>query len=170
MNKKTLYTAKTMARMLDVTERRIRQMKDEGIIAEYEGRPGLYDLVSTTHRYINYLRGRNPDNAEIIDYKIERAKLMRAKRRNEEYDLQVKERELHATADIEAVVSGTLITFKTRLMAIPAKLSPVLSKKTKKSEIHRILKEAVDEALAELADFNKVFKEGGEEQDENVDT
>ena len=41
------------------------------------------------------MRNRNPDNGERIDYNAERAKLVKAKRENEEYDLRLKRRELH---------------------------------------------------------------------------
>lgn len=70
-----LYDTKQVARFLDITERRVRQLREEGIISEL--RPGLYDLIDTNHRYINYLRNRNPDNGERIDYNAERAKLDR---------------------------------------------------------------------------------------------
>ena len=157
-----LYDTKTIARILDLTERRVRQLKDENIIQEYKGMAGLYDLIPTTHNYINYLRRRNPENGENIDYNTERAKLIRAKRLNEEYDLGVKEGNLHSSEDIEAAMSNMLLNFKTRLMSLPSKLSPVLSKKTDKAEIHRILKDSVDEALNELADFRNTFSEGEE--------
>ena len=74
-----LYDAKAVARFLDVSERRVRQLRDEKVIAEV--RPGLYDLIDTNHRYINYLRKRNPESEETIDYNTERAKLVRAKRK-----------------------------------------------------------------------------------------
>ncbi len=121
-----LYDAKAVARFLDVSERRVRQLRDEKVIAEV--RPGLYDLIDTNHRYINYLRKRNPESEETIDYNTERAKLVRAKRKNEEYELQLKENTLHAAADIEAVMTDMLVNFKSRLMAIPSKLAPVLCK------------------------------------------
>ena len=156
-----VYDVKAIARILDLTERRVRQLKDQDIIQEYRGTPGLYELVPTVHAYVNYLRKRNPESGENIDYNTERAKLVRAKRLNEEYDLRVKEGDLHASADIEAVMSAMLMNFKSRLNAIPAKLSPILSKKTDKAEIHRTLKESVDEALNELADFNATFNEKG---------
>lgn len=156
-----MYNVKAIARVLDITERRVRQLKDQGVIKEYNGTPGLYDLVPTVHAYVNYLRQRNPESEENIDYNTERAKLIKAKRLNEEYDLRVKEGDLHSSADIEAAMVSMLITFKSRLMAIPSKLSPILSKKTDKAEIHRILKDSVDEALNELADFDSLFNEGG---------
>jgi hypothetical protein len=153
---------------LDLTERRVRQLKDQNIINEYAGIPGRYELFPTVRAYINYLRRRNPEGAENIDYGTERAKLLRAKRLNEEYDLKVKEGGLHASADIEKVLTGMLINFKSRLMAIPSKISPLLSKKTDKAEIHRIIKESIDEALNELADFDSMFKE--ESGNESGDT
>lgn len=152
-----LYDSKAVARFLDISERRVRQLRDEKVISEV--RPGLYDLTDTNHRYINFLRKRNPETEEHIDYNTERAKLVRAKRRNEELDLQVKENQLHHTADIESVMSDMLINFKTRLMAIPSKLSPTLAKKTSKAEVFKVLKASIDEALYELSDFETVFGE-----------
>lgn len=152
-----LYDTKAVARFLDVSERRVRQLRDEKVISEV--RPGLYNLVRTAHKYINYLRKRNPESEESIDYNTERAKFVRAKRKNEEYDLQLKENQLHSGEDIENVMTDMLMNFKARLMAIPAKLSPVLCKKTDKAEIYKLLKEYIDEALTELSDFKTTFGE-----------
>lgn len=160
-----LYDSKAVARFLDISARRVRQLRDEKIIAE--ARPGLYDLTDTNHRYINYLRKRNPESEEVIDYNTERAKLVRAKRKNEEYELQLKEKQLHAAADIEAVMNNMLVNFKSRMMAIPAKLSPVLCKKTDKAEIFKLLKEQIDEALQELSDFKTAFGEGAADDEES---
>ena len=160
-----LYDVKAVARFLDVSERRVRQLREQKVIEEV--RPGLYDLIDTNHRYINYLRKRNPESEEVIDYNTERAKLARAKRKNEEYELQLKENRLHASEDIEAVMSDILINFKTRLMAIPSKLAPILCKKTDRGEIFRILKEYIDEALLELSDFKPAFGERVKDDEES---
>lgn len=162
-----LYNAKAVARFLDLSERRVRQLRDEKVIEEY--RPGLYDLMATNRRYINYLRRRNPESEEHIDYQTERAKLVRVKRQNEELDLQLKENKLHSSEDIEKVMGSMLTNFKTRLMAVPAKLAPILSKKTKKADIFTILKNAVDEALNELADFDTAFGEAEDSEHETSD-
>ena len=158
-----LYDTKQVARFLDITERRVRQLREEGIISEI--RPGLYDLIDANHRYINYLRNRNPDSEERIDYNAERAKLVKAKRENEEYDLRLKRRELHTSEEIEQVMTTMLINFKSRLSAIPSKLAPILSKKKDTAEIASLIKQQVDEALIELSDFEKMeaIAEGGVE-------
>lgn len=163
-----LYDVKTIARILDISERRVRQLKAENVIQEYKGLTGLYELIPTVHNYINYLRKRNPESADNIDYNTERAKLIRAKRMGEEYDLRLKEGDLHTSEDIEKVLTGMLINFKSRLSAIPAKLAPVLAKKTDRAEINKLLKESVDEALNELSDFDTLFggvNDGGEENE-----
>ena len=150
-----LYTTKAIAELLGVSERYVRQLRDENIIKEY--RPGLYQPKETNHAYINYLRKANPETDSAVDYNTERAKLVRAKRQSQELELQLRRNDLHATADIEQVMTDTLIKFKTRLMAIPAKQSPILAKKKDQTEVFKILKGAIDEALDELADFQTVF-------------
>lgn len=157
-----LYDAKAVARFLDMTERRVRQLRDEKVIDE--AAPGLYNLQETNRKYINYLRKRNPENDESIDYNTERAKLIRAKRQNEEFDLHLKEGRLHEAVEIETVMKDMLVNFKSRLMSIPAKLSPVLVKKTDRAEIFKIIKAQVDEALNELSDFETVFGERNDDE------
>lgn len=152
-----LYNAKAIARFLDMTDRRVRQLKSEKVLEEYPGSNGLYELIPTIHRYINYLRKRNPESEENINYNTERAKLVKAKRLNEEYELKIKEKELHHSEDIETIMTDMLMNFKSRLMAIPAKLSPIISKKDDKTEIFKLLKEHIDEALNELSDFDTAF-------------
>jgi len=164
-----VYDVKAIARILDLTERRVRQLKEQDIIHEYRGMLGLYELIPTIHAYVNYLRKRNPDSAENLDYNTERTLLVRAKRRDVELDVEVKEGNLHATEDVEAVMVGMLTNFKSRLTSMPSKLSPVLSKKTDKAEIQRILKESIDEALNELASYDEAFNEGdGGNENENA--
>lgn len=152
-----LYTAAAVARHLDMTERNVRTLRDKGVLTEYK--PGLYDLQTATHQYINFLRKKNPDAEEKVDYNTERAKLVRAKRESQELELQLRKNEVHTTEDVEQVMTDMLIRFKTRLMAIPAKLSPILAKKTEQTEIFKLMKSAVDEALEELADFDTAFGE-----------
>ena len=159
------YTTAAVAKWLDLSERRGRQLREQNIITEV--RPGLYDLKTVNHQYINYLRKNNPESESAIDYNAERAKLVRAKRESQELELQLRKNELHKTEDIEQVLTDTLIKFKTRLMAIPAKLSPVLAKKKDQTEIFKLLKASIDEALEELADFQTMFGERTENEQEH---
>lgn len=159
-----LYTTKAVAAWLDLTESRVRQLRKEKIITEYK--PGLYDLKTVNHEYINYLRKNSPTESGI-DYNTERAKLVRTKREMQDLELRLRKNELHEAEEIEKVLKDTLIKFRTRLMAIPAKQSPILSKKKDQAEIFKILKAAIDEALEELADFQTLFGDTAEDGKEN---
>ena len=158
-----LYTSVAIARYLDMTERNVRTLRDKGILTEYK--PGLYDLPAATKQYINFLRQKNPEAEEKVDYNTERAKLVRAKRENQELDLQLRKNELHTTEDIEKIVTDTLVNFRTRLLAIPAKLSPILAKKKDQTEIFKLMKASIDETLEELSDFDRITKEGKESEE-----
>ena len=52
--KMKLYTAAVVAKWLDISERRVRQLRDQKVLEE--ARPGLYSLKDCIHRYIEYLR------------------------------------------------------------------------------------------------------------------
>lgn len=160
-----LYTSAAVAKRLDMTERNVRMLRDKGILTEYK--PGLYDLQRATTQYINFLRKKNPEAEQKVDYNTERALLVRAKREGQELELQQRKNELHTSEEIEQVMTDMLIRFKTRLMAIPAKQSPILSKKTDQTEIFKILKAGIDEALDELADFKTTFGGGGDNAEEH---
>ena len=69
-----LYTSKVVASWLGLTERRVRQLRDEGVIEE--ARPGLYDLRLTVSRYVAYIK----NGSGKINLNDERAGLTRAKR------------------------------------------------------------------------------------------
>lgn len=160
-----MYTAAAVARRLDMTERNVRLLRDKGVLTEYK--PGLYDLQTVTVQYINFLRKKNPEAEDKVDYNTERAKLVRAKRESEELELQVRKNELHTTEDIEKALTDMLVNFRTKLMAIPAKLSPIMAKKKDQTEIFKLMKAAIDETLEELADFDKICKEDKEKDKEN---
>ena len=160
-----MYTAAAVARRLDMTERNVRLLRDKGVLTEYK--PGLYDLQTVTVQYINFLRQKNPEAEDKVDYNTERAKLVRAKRESEELELQVRKNEPHTTEDIEKALTDMLVNFRTKLMAIPAKLSPIMAKKKDQTEIFKLMKAAIDETLEELADFDKICKEDKEKGKEN---
>lgn len=156
-----VYTSKIVADWLGLTERRVRQLRDEGIIKEIK--PGLYDLHATVIKYINYLRGVGE-----VSLQTERMKLTAEKRIAAEMDNAARRGELHSTQDIEAGVKTMCLNIRSRFLAMPAKLSPALTAAgDNQAEIFDILKSAIDEALEELSDYRVALAlEGGMYEDE----
>ena len=68
-----LYTSKVVAQWLCLTERRVRQLRDEGVIVE--ARPGLYELQPTVARYITYIGGAGKETLTNERMTLEREKL-----------------------------------------------------------------------------------------------
>lgn len=160
-----VYDKNAIARHLDLTPKRIKQLTDKGILTEFK--PGLYDREKARVDYIRYLRDKNPDTEENIDYQTERARLVRAKRQNEEMDLAVKNGELHKAEDIERVMTAMLINFKSRLSAIPAEQAPKLLEKKDADSIAKLLTKEIKKALLELSDFQTLFCEVIKEDEES---
>lgn len=154
----TLYTSKVVAAWLGVTERRVRQLRDEGVIAEV--RPNLYDLRGTIHRYINFLRhGSN-------DLNDERIKLTRAKREAAELDNALKRGQLHKAEDIEEGIQAVFLNIRSRFLALPAKLSHVLAAEEDERAVFDELEKAIRETLEELSDYKAIMAESQEEKRE----
>ena len=159
----TLYTAKVVADWLGLTERRIRQLRDEGVITE--ARPGLYDLHATVSKYIRYLGGAGKENLNA-----ERTKLTAAKRKAAEMDNAMREGSLHKTEDIEIGLKTICLNIRGRFMALPAKLSPELATMGgDQTAIFDLLKGAIDEALEELSDFRQALAERSGTENEEKD-
>ena len=73
-----VYNRKAVAAFLGLTERRIQQLTDDGILSEVK--PGLYNLQRATQDYIRSIKDGN-DNGGQLDFKTEKARLMQSKRR-----------------------------------------------------------------------------------------
>ncbi len=144
----------------DVFFKHLRQLRDEGILSE--ARPGLYDLKASVSRYINYLGGaaRETLNAE-------RAGLTKAKREATELENKLRQGEVHSTEDIETGIKTMCLNIRSRLLTLPAKLSPALAAMgNNQGAIFDALKEAIDENLEALHNYDVAFAVDGEETNE----
>ena len=160
-----LYTSKVVAQWLCLTERRVRQLRDEGVIVE--ARPGLYELQPTVARYISYIGGAGKESLTN-----ERMKLTAAKREAAEMDNALRRGEMHRTADIERGIKSMFLNIRSRFLALPAKLSPALATMGgNQTAIFDELKQAIEEVLEEMSDYRVAFaardgEEDGEKEEE----
>lgn len=157
----TLYTSKVVAQWIGLTERRVRQLRDEGVIEEYK--PGLYDLQPTVLRYIRYVGGAGKESLTH-----ERTMLTAAKRQAAEMENDLRRGDLHKTEDIERGMKTMILNIRSRFLALPAKLSPVLASMSgNQTEIFDTMKAAIDETLEELSDYRvALVSQDGEENGE----
>lgn len=119
-------SAAVLGNIFGVTDRRIRQMAEEGIIVR--AAKGRYNLVDSLKNYILSLKlavdsndSDNPDGE--LNFEEEKALHERVKRHISEMKLQTMKGELHKADDVRHVMTDMLSSFKTRMMNIPAKVA-----------------------------------------------
>lgn len=145
-----------LGNIFGVTDRRVRQMAEEGIIVR--AAKGRYNLVESLKNYILSLKlaaeGATADSPDgEIDFDEEKALHERVKRHISELKLQTMKGELHKAEDVERVMSDMLAAFKTRVMNIPSKVAPVLEDRDAAYIKERLTGEVI-EALNELKDYD----------------
>ena len=158
-NKGKVYTVKFIAQVLDLSEKRVKQMTEEDIIPEYSD--GHYKLLPTVQGYIRYLKSQLADDGKATDLTKEKAQLTRIKREGAELDLQLRRNELHQSADVEFIMTNMIIAFKAKLEVLPYKVLPAILSvpegDNKKDFLVDALKTAIEEALNELSEYDPEY-------------
>ncbi|MFT5871122.1 MAG: phage terminase Nu1 subunit (DNA packaging protein) [Clostridium sp.] len=171
----TVVNSITLATILGITDRRVRQLVQEGII-NTKAR-GKYELVKTIQHYCTYLRQKTEADSNKqgskIDYEIERALHEKVKREKADLQFKVMKGEMHRAIDVENVMVDMITNAKAKLLGIPAKAAPMIIGYADIPMIQSILQKVVYETLEELVDYNKelfsnvsVVVDEGEEEDE----
>ena len=146
-----IYTRKAIAQLLGLSEKRIKQLTEDGTIKEFSH--GHYRLWPTVKSYISYLQNAGGS----LDYNAEKANLTRVKREEAELSLSLRRGELHRAEDVEFILTNMLIAFKAKLEALPHKILPLLinamEHNNAPNEVLIILRKAIEEAVDELRDY-----------------
>lgn len=159
-----VVTSSEIAEILGVTERRIRQLTNDGALAKIAR--GKYDLPASIKAYIDYrIKTEMPE--EELDKQREGALLLRAKRMKAELELKRMEGKMHAAEDVETVMNKMLANFRSRLIILPHKVAPQLQMEEDVNVIKDKIKKEVYEALQELSEYEpKLFLNGAEDTTE----
>lgn len=149
-------SAGVLGELFGVSDRRIRQMAEEGIVTR--AAKGRYKLVDSVKNYLLALKlaaeGGNVDSVDgFINYDEEKGLHERVKRHISELKLQIMKGEVHKAEDVERVMMDMLAAFKTRVMNIPSKVAPVLESRDAVFIKDRLTSEVM-EALNELKDYD----------------
>ena len=148
------YPAKTIAKLLMMTERRVQQLAKDGVIPKAER--GRYELAPAVQGYIRFLQDRMAGNAsqvDSIDYHKEKARKIKAeadiaeieaaKRRAEAIDAQeVKRAWQLILGEVRANMIGTT----------PARIAQLIRGLDNETEIKRIVRDEIELAMKAASD------------------
>ena len=142
-----LATENRITKLFQFSERKVRDYFKAARIA-----PGKYDLLQVIEIFVEKNSGKD-----------ETAELKRADKDLKEYKLKILKKEYHHESDVIRIVSNMNYNFKSKLMALPSKISVQLLNKENQLEVKEILKKAIYDVLEELIEYKyeerKVIKD-----------
>jgi len=149
-------SSKVFSEIMGVSDRRVRQLGEEGVLVR--AAKGRYKLADSVRNYILTLKlandsGNMPVEDDELDLEREKAKKERVNRLIAELKLAKMKGEVHSSKDVELVMTDMLSSFKSRLMNLPAKASPILTQRDT-GYINDYLTSEVLNILTELSSYN----------------
>nr|DAK88987.1 MAG TPA: Protein of unknown function (DUF1441) [Caudoviricetes sp.] len=144
-----LVTESKLAKIFQFSERKVREYFKSARVS-----PGKYNFIQAVEIFVE----KNSGQDEVSELK-------RAEKELKEYKLQILKKEYHHESDVIRIVSNMNYNFKSKLMALPSKISVQLLNKENQLEVKEILKKAIYEVLEELVDYKYEERKGIEEDD-----
>ncbi len=148
-----LVTTQTaLGRALGLSQQRIGQLIDEGIVIRDEtARNGQVMFFESVRNFFLSRKKTFDDETEPINFWKEKGLHEKAKRELSEIKLRKMRGEVYDASKVEGVLSEILTNFRNRLLGLPAKYAAQLDGKSH-DEILSILTTAIEENLNELTD------------------
>lgn len=146
-----------LEKIIGVSDRRIRQLAEENIIVR--AAKGRYKLMESITNYILTLKvsieAAESDTSDgELDLDTEKAIHERVKRHISELKLKTMTGEVHKSEDVERVMTDMLVSIKTKLLSLPAKLAPILVSRNDIDYVREAIMREVLETLNELKEYN----------------
>ncbi len=161
-HKMPMYPASTLAKLFNLSERRIRQLATEGIIPKTER--GKYELVGAVRGYVTYLQDRAlGQEVKTTDIQAQRLRLIKAQADEKELELQTKRSELIPANEVREYWGRLVVAAKTSFLALPDRIKQML---TLNDEERDLIDTEIREALTKLS----AYKDQSQSETQNVNT
>jgi phage terminase Nu1 subunit (DNA packaging protein) len=144
------YPGGTIAKLLNISQRRVQQLAAEGVIPRAER--GKFPLVESIRGYIKYLQDRAVGNDSApLDIHADRARLTRAQADKIELELDELRGSLIRVPIVENHWQGMVASMRARLLSIPSKCAGQIAEPAKAQAAQDVLQTHIYDALNEIA-------------------
>lgn len=162
---KNLQKVEIIAKLFQVTVRRIQQLTQEGVlqtveVTENNRKLRRYDLMPTIQAYIKYLSDKayGRDQKESVSNKEEEklqaeVDIKKAKAKIAQLELDELEGRMHSAEDVEAMTTDLCLAVRSALLSMPGQLAIDVAEVTDAAEISEIIKSTVNDILDELSRY-----------------
>ena len=156
------YSVKDVAKLLNLSPRRVQQLAKEGIIPKTEG--GRYELAPAVQGYIGYLHDRlsgkvEGDEDDTMSLQSQRTRKVAAEAAQAEIALAKSRGEVVERAIIMNVVERGLAACRARLL-IGASVAPHVKAAPDAATVKELIDDRVTEALDEISSNALGFASG----------
>lgn len=149
--KAATYPAGTIAKLLMLTERRVQQLANEGVIPKAER--GRYPLAPAVQGYVRYLKDRAVAGDVSEDgVAVSKARLIKARARTAEMEADQLEGKLLDRAEVEGAWKTMVLNMRAKLLGIGTRAAPQAVAAANVAEAAALIEQLVGEALNELAE------------------
>ncbi len=144
------YPVSAIAKLFDLTERRVQQLAQEGVIPK--SIKGKYELVPSVKGYINYLRERSiGKDLASSDASTARIRLLTLQANKLEIENDILNKQFLSAEDVKNTWFSIIARCRAILLSLPSKLANQIIGLNEAREAEELMKASVYEALAELA-------------------
>ena len=167
---------KQLADILGLTDRRIRQLKNDYGLFEKGMTSGKsrknYCLEKCIPEYIEFKVNSEMNRGTDLVKERQQAEHEEIKKKMSMLKLKRMKRELHAADDVELFLTNMLVDFKNRLLSMPQKVAQLVIGETDINVIVETMEKEVFQALNELSEYdpekidNEKFYDDDDEEDE----
>lgn len=157
------YPAKTIAKLLMMTERRVQQLAKDGVIPKADR--GRYELAPAVQGYIRFLQDRMAGNAsqvDSIDYHVEKARKVKFEADIAEVEASKRKEQAIDAVEVKMVWHAILGEIRANMLgSTPARIAQLLIGVQDEIEIKRIVRGEIELAMkaASQTDMDAVFDE-----------
>lgn len=157
---KGLKDVKFFAKFFGIGERRVQQLRTEGIIKAVKRTTDgyLYETIPTIQKYIQYLQGivakRSKSTEELDNQRLEaEIRIKRSKAEESELKLKTYKLELLRAEDVRAFFEELAARTKSNFSALPGRLAMDLKDAQTPAEVSEIIEKAINQVLENLSEF-----------------
>lgn len=146
-------TQKRLAQILGISDRRVRQLREEGLFLHIEN-SRKYSLENCVQEYIEYKIKAETNSGSYLSKEKEQAEHEKIKKQISIIKLRKLKREVHEAVDVELYWNEMLINFRNRLASIPSKISPQIVGENDINVIIELVTKEINETLEELSSYD----------------
>lgn len=138
-----------LATIIGKTPQWIRQLTRDRILSQVAR--GKYNLADAVQAYILHVSGgkEEDDKPRFIDHKTEHERI---KAEKAALELEEMKGNLHATSDVERLLSDLILTTKSRILGVPSRIATECDKEPAEV-IEAIVRRELETALSALANY-----------------